>query len=105
VIEQNVPGSAIPHSTVGFLHFLLGPDGKTHVGAAFTSEGHDTYNYELAKFGADLKPPRTKDFGVTVNGAEYDLTEEACDDWGLMATWDRSAEHPQKTLLQKAGLP
>jgi hypothetical protein len=102
VIEQNVPGSPLPHSTVGFLHYLFAPDGKTHIGAVFTSEGHDTYNYELGKFGQDLKPPRSKDFGVTLNNGEYDLTEEAVVDWGQMATWDRSAEHPKKTLLQKA---
>ena len=102
VIESNVPGSAQPSSTVGFLHFIYAPDGKTRVGAAFTSEGHDTYNYELGKFGQDLKPPRGKDFGVTVSGSEYDLTEEAVIDWGQMATWDRSAEHAPKTLLQKA---
>ena len=102
VIESDVPGSAQPSSTVGFLHFIYAPDGKTRVGAAFTAEGHDTYNYELSKFGQDLKPPRGKDFGVTPNGVEYDLTEEAVIDWGQMATWDRSAEHTPKTLLQKA---
>ena len=102
VIETNVPGSATPSTTVGFLHFIYAADSNTRIGAAFTSEGHDTYNYELSKFGQDLKPPRGKDFGVTVSGAEYDLTEEAVIDWGQMATWDRSAEHKPKTLLQKA---
>jgi hypothetical protein len=104
VIEKDVPGSALPHATVGFVHWLYAADGKTHIGAAFTSEGHDTYNWELSQHGQDLMPPRGKDFGVTINGSEYDLTEEAVDNWGLMATWSRSAEHPAPTLLQKAGL-
>ncbi len=105
MVESNVAATtAAPKTKVGFIHWIYGPDHRTHVGAAFGAEGHDTYNYLLGKYGQDLKPPRGKDFGVTVNGDEYDLNEEACIDFGLMGTWDRSAEHPPKTLAQKVGL-
>jgi hypothetical protein len=101
VVESNVKGSPLPHAVVGFEHWIVAADGKTHVGAEFSSEGHDTYNWEMGQYGQDLKPPRAKDFGVTKNGDNYDLTEEAVDDWGVMATWSRSAEHSKKTMLQK----
>ena len=102
VIPKNVAGTVPLAKGTGFLHWLYAPDRTTVVGAAFNATGYANYNYYLATYGAELKPPRTKDYAVTVNGAEYDLTSDACIDYGQMGGWDRSNEHPKKTLIQKA---
>lgn len=102
VIEKNVPGSPTPASKVGFIRKVRDAQGHV-IGEWHTSEGHDTYNWLLGKYGKDLKPPRTADFGVTQHvGDEYFLNEEAIVDWGTMAEWSRSNEHQPKSLLQKA---
>jgi hypothetical protein len=107
-IEHNVTPPAPAYDgtsrSSGFDHWLYAADGKTVVGAAFMPEGRDNYNYLLGKFGADLKPPRTTDFGVTIDGGEFDLTAEACTDFGAMAMWDQANEHPPKTFWQKIGV-